>query len=275
MLINCKRQLIDLNTPKVMGIINLTPDSFFDGGQLKTDADFLKQVEKHLLAGASFIDIGGYSSRPGADFVSENDELKRVVPMVDLALNRFPQVLISIDTFRSQVAEECLAIGAAMINDISAGVDDESMLDVIAKHQVPYIMMHKKGDVKNMQSQANYEDLIGEVAFYFSQRIAFARAKNINDLILDVGFGFAKTLEQNYELLKGHQFFKSFELPLMVGVSRKSMIHKALGIEPSESLNGTTFLLAFALQNGANILRVHDVKEAVDCIKLFELIKSE
>jgi dihydropteroate synthase len=275
MLINCKHQLIDLNTPKVMGIINLTPDSFFDGGQLKTDADFLKQVEKHLLAGATFIDIGGYSSRPGADFVSENDELNRLGPMVELALNRFPQALISIDTFRSQVAEECLAIGAAMINDISAGVDDESMLGVIAKYQVPYIMMHKKGDAKKMQSQANYEDLIGEIVLYFSERIALARSKNINDLILDVGFGFAKTLEHNYQLLKEHQFFKSFELPLLVGVSRKSMIYKALGIEPSESLNGTTFLHAFALQNGANIFRVHDVKEAVECIKLYELIKSE
>jgi dihydropteroate synthase len=275
MLINCKHQLIDLNTPKVMGIINLTPDSFFDGGQLKTDADFLKQVEKHLLAGATFIDIGGYSSRPGADFVSENDELNRLGPMVELALNRFPQALISIDTFRSQVAEECLAIGAAMINDISAGVDDESMLGVIAKYQVPYIMMHKKGDAKKMQSQANYEDLIGEIVLYFSERISLARSKNINDLILDVGFGFAKTLEHNYQLLKEHQFFKSFELPLLVGVSRKSMIYKALGIEPSESLNGTTFLHAFALQNGANIFRVHDVKEAVECIKLYELIKSE
>jgi dihydropteroate synthase len=258
-----------------MGIINLTPDSFFDGGQLKTDADFLKQVEKHLLAGATFIDIGGYSSRPGADFVSENDELNRLGPMVELALNRFPQALISIDTFRSQVAEECLAIGAAMINDISAGVDDESMLGVIAKYQVPYIMMHKKGDAKKMQSQANYEDLIGEIVLYFSERISLARSKNINDLILDVGFGFAKTLEHNYQLLKEHQFFKSFELPLLVGVSRKSMIYKALGIEPSESLNGTTFLHAFALQNGANIFRVHDVKEAVECIKLYELIKSE
>lgn len=258
-----------------MGIINLTPDSFFDGGQLKTDADFLKQVEKHLLAGATFIDIGGYSSRPGADFVSENDELNRLGPMVELALNRFPQALISIDTFRSQVAEECLAIGAAMINDISAGVDDEQMFDVIAKYQVPYIMMHKKGHAKNMQAQANYEDLIGEIVLYFSERIALARSKNINDLILDVGFGFAKTLEHNYQLLKEHQFFKSFELPLLVGVSRKSMIYKALGIEPSESLNGTTFLHAFALQNGANIFRVHDVKEAVECIKLYELIKSE
>jgi len=257
-----------------MGIINLTPDSFYDGGQLKSDLDFFNQLEKHLFDGATFIDIGGYSSRPNADFVSEKDELDRVLPIVELALKKFPKALISIDTFRSLVADKCLTSGAAMINDISAAIEDKQMLDIIAKHQVPYIMMHKKGNAKTMQSHTNYDDLIKEIAFYFSERIALARSKNINDLIIDVGFGFAKTLEQNYQLLKNHQFFNTFNIPLLIGISRKSMIHRVLEIDTKESLNGTSFLHAFALQNGANILRVHDVKEAIECIKLFEMIKS-
>lgn len=274
MLINCKGQLIDLRIPKIMGIINVTPDSFYDGGQLKTDTDILFQTEKHLVAGAAFIDVGGYSSRPGADFVAEDEEKQRVIPIVELLVKNFPEINLSIDTFRSQVADECLQSGAAIINDISAGLDDCQMLDVIAKHQVPYIMMHKRGNANTMQSLTNYNDLIKEMAYYFSERVAAARSKNINDVILDVGFGFAKTLEQNFHLLQQHAFFKSLEAPLLIGISRKSMIYKTLETDAKKSLNGTTFLHAFALQNGANILRVHDVKEAMECIKLYEMLKN-
>lgn len=256
-----------------MGIINLTPDSFYDGGLLKTDKEILNQTERHLQEGATFVDLGGYSSRPNAEFVDETEEKKRVLPIVELLIKNFPGIYLSIDTFRSQVADECLQSGAAIINDISAGLDDDKMLDVIARHQVPYIMMHKRGNAKTMQSLTDYNDLTNDIAFYFSERLATARSKNINDLILDVGFGFAKTLAQNYELLREHAFFKSFEVPLLIGISRKSMIYKTLETDAKNSLNGTTFLHAFALQNGANILRVHDVKEAVECVKLFNQIK--
>lgn len=273
MLINCKGSLIDLKQPRIMVIINVTPDSFYDGGHLKNDFEVLSQVEKHLTNGANFIDLGGYSSRPGATFVDENEECKRVVPIVELILKNFPDARLSIDTFRSQIADKCLEIGAAMINDISAGIDDENMFNIIAKHQVPYVMMHKRGHAHTMQGMTIYDNLIKNIASYFSERINLARQKNINDIILDVGFGFAKTLEQNFELLQGHSFFKTFELPLLVGISRKSMIYKALDTDAKNSLNGTTFLHAYALQNGANILRVHDVKEAQECIKLFEKIQ--
>lgn len=274
MLINCKGQLFDLNHPKIMGITNVTPDSFYDGGHLKTDNDILKQVEKHLREGATFIDLGGYSSRPGADFVDEFEEANRVLPIVELLLKNFPKILLSIDTFRSKIAEESILRGAAMINDISAGEDDWNMFDVICKYQVPYIMMHKRGHSQNMQQLTTYDDLIKEITFYFSERIALARQKNINDIIIDLGYGFAKTLEQNFELLKHQAFFKLFDLPILTGISRKSMIYKTLDLDAKKSLNGTTFLHAIALLNGANILRVHDVKEAHECIKLYEIYKQ-
>lgn len=272
--INCKGTLINLSTPKVMGIVNVTPDSFFDGGKL-TDADSVVfQVEKMLQEGATFIDLGGYSSKPGAEFVSETEELNRVIPVVKLLVEKFPDILLSIDTFRSEVAKQAIENGAALINDISAGLLDENMLETVAKLQVPYIMMHMKGTPKTMQSLANYEDLLKEMNFYFSERIAKARHFGLNDIIIDPGFGFAKTLEQNYELLQNLELLQFHDLPILAGISRKSMIYKALETSPEAALNGTTFLHAFCLQKGAKILRVHDVKEAVECVKLMGQFKE-
>ncbi|MBC5834397.1 dihydropteroate synthase [Flavobacterium sp. F372] len=266
--INCKGTLIDLSTPKVMGIVNVTPDSFFEGGKLTNSDEILGQVEKMLNDGATFIDLGGYSSKPGADFVSESEELNRVIPIVKLLVEKFPDILLSIDTFRSEVAKQAVENGAAIINDISAGLLDENMFETVAKLQVPYIMMHMKGTPKTMQSLANYDDLLKEMNFYFSERISKARSFGLNDIIIDPGFGFAKTIEHNYELLQNLELLQFQELPILAGISRKSMIYKTLETSPEEALNGTTFLHAFCLQKGANILRVHDVKEAVECVKL-------
>jgi dihydropteroate synthase len=272
--INCKGTLINLSTPKVMGIVNVTPDSFFDGGKLTNSNEILFQVEKMLVDGATFIDLGGYSSKPGAEFVSETEELNRVIPIVKLLVENFPDILLSIDTFRSEVAKQAIENGAALINDISAGLLDEKMLETVAKLQVPYIMMHMKGTPQTMQSLANYDDLLKEMNYYFSERIAKARRFGLNDIIIDPGFGFAKTLEHNYELLQNLELLQFHDLPILAGISRKSMIYKALETSPEEALNGTTFLHAFCLQKGANILRVHDVKEAVECVKLMWQFKE-
>ena len=270
MTINCKGNLIDCNIPKVMGILNVTPNSFFDGGKYSDAEAILLQVEKMLQEGATFIDVGGYSSKPNAEFVSEQEELNRILPIVQLILNRFPKTLLSIDTFRSSVAKACLENGAAMINDISAGKLDDKMLETIANFQVPYSMMHLRGTPETMQTQTNYDAIVKEMLFYFSERVAAARALGINDLIIDPGFGFAKTTEQNFEVLQKLELFKTFELPILVGFSRKSMIYKTLNSNALEALNGTTVLNTLALSKGAKILRVHDVKEAVECVKLFE-----
>jgi len=272
--INCKGTLIDLSTPKVMGIVNVTPDSFFDGGKLTNSDEIVRQVEKMLQDGATFIDLGGYSSKPGAEFVSEVEELNRVIPIVKLLVEKFPDILLSIDTFRSEVAKQAVENGAAIINDISAGLLDEKMLETVAKLQVPYIMMHMKGTPKNMQSLAKYDDLLKEMNFYFSERIAKARSFGLNDIIIDPGFGFSKTIEHNYELLQNLELLQFHELPILAGISRKSMIYKTLETSPENALNGTTFLHAFCLQKGANILRVHDVKEAVECVKLMCQFKN-
>jgi dihydropteroate synthase len=253
-----------------MGILNVTPDSFYDGGKYKDEKSILKQVEKMLTDGATFIDIGAYSSRPGAMEVDESTELKRILPIVKLVLKAFPESILSIDTFRSKVAEECIKGGAAIINDISAGYRDEKMLDVVALFGVPYIMMHMKGTPKTMQSNTDYEDMFKEILYYFSERIALAKSKGIKDIIIDPGFGFAKTLAQNYQLLNELELFKFNEHPLLVGLSRKSMIHKLLNTDASHALNGTTALHMVSLQKGANILRVHDVKEAVECVQLHQ-----
>ena len=272
--INCKGTLINLSTPKVMGIVNVTPDSFFDGGKLTNSNEIVLQVEKMLRDGATFIDLGGYSSKPGAEFVSEAEELNRVVPIVKVLVEKFPDILLSIDTFRSEVAKKAIENGAALINDISAGLLDENMLETVAKLQVPYIMMHMKGTPKTMQSLANYDDLLKEMNFYFSERVAKARSFGLNDIIIDPGFGFAKTLEQNYELLQNLELLQFHDLPILAGISRKSMIYKALETSPENALNGTTFLHAFCLQKGANILRVHDVKEAVECVSLIRQLDN-
>ena len=228
MTINCKGNLIDLSSPKVMGILNVTPNSFFDGGKHSDEKAILIQVEKMLSEGATFIDIGGYSSKPSADFVSEEEELQRLLPVVQNVGKEFPEAIISIDTFRSKVAKETVENGAAIINDISAGNLDDAMLETVSQLKVPYIMMHMKGTPQTMQSMAQYENIVKEMMFYFSERVAKARSLGINDLIIDPGFGFAKTLEQNFEVLSKLELFQMLELPILAGLSRKSMIYKTL-----------------------------------------------
>lgn len=268
MTINCQGNLVDISSPRVMGILNSTPNSFYDGGKYRSDLEFLGQVEKMLDQGASFIDIGAYSSKPDADWVTEEEELKRILPVVNLILKEFPNTLISIDTFRSEVAKRAVEQGAAMINDISAGLLDPQMLEVVGRLKVPYIMMHMRGTPKTMTKLTDYKDIVLEMNFYFSERIAAARSFGIKDIILDPGYGFAKTMEQNYEVLQKQELFKFFELPLLVGVSRKSMIYKLLEIEAREALNGTSVVNTIALTKEANILRVHDVREAVEVIAI-------
>ena len=251
-----------------MGILNITPDSFYDGGKYKSDAEFLKQTEKMLLEGAAFIDVGAASSKPNATEISEDDELHRIVPIVDLILKNFPETYISIDTYRSKIAQTCVENGASVINDISAGTLDAQMMQTAAKLQVPYIMMHMKGTPQTMQSLANYENIIKEMLFYFSEKLASARALGIVDIIVDPGFGFAKTISQNFEILKKLELFQHLEVPILIGVSRKSMIYKTLNTTVEDALNGTTVLNTFAVTKGANILRVHDVKAAMECVQL-------
>lgn len=274
MTINCKGQLIDLSQPKVMGILNITPNSFFDGGKYSSDEEIIAKVQKMLNDGATFIDVGAYSSKPNAEFVSEDEELNRIIPVVQLLVKQFPSILLSIDTFRSEVASACIENGAAIINDISAGNLDDKMLEVIAKYNVPYIMMHMRGKPETMQSMTDYDDIVKEILFYFSEKISQARSLGINDLIIDPGFGFAKTIEQNYEVMQKVELFHNLELPMLIGISRKSMIHKFLGISADDALNGTTFLNTIALTKGAQILRVHDVKEAVECVKLYQKLNQ-
>jgi len=272
MTINCKGQLIDLSIPKVMGILNITPDSFYDGGKYKNDKDILYQAEKMLNEGATFIDIGAYSSRPNAEHISEEEELNRIIPIIETLSKTFPNILMSIDTFRSRVAKEGIQSGACMINDISAGKLDQDMIQMVADLHVPYVMMHMRGNPQTMQNFTSYEYLIKDILFYFSECIAIARSGGIVDIIIDPGFGFAKTIVQNFEMLKHLDHFKRLDLPILVGVSRKSMIYKSLDITAIDALNGTTVLNTIALQNGANILRVHDVKEAMECVRLHNLV---
>lgn len=272
MTINCNGNLIDLNSPKVMGILNCTPDSFFDGGKYKNENEILSQVEKMLSEDATFIDLGAYSSKPNAAFVSEEEETNRLLPIVDLLVKHFPDILLSIDTFRASVAEKAIQSGAVIINDISAGSLDQNMFSTVARLQVPYIMMHMKGTPQTMQTLTQYQNICKEMRYYFSEKVAQARQLGINDLIIDPGFGFAKTTEQNFEVLQKLELFQTLNLPLLAGISRKSMIYKTLEITPQESLNGTSILNTIALQKGAKILRVHDVKEAVQCIELVQKV---
>ena len=274
MTIRCKEQLIDLATPKVMGILNVTPNSFFDGGKYKSDSEILNQVEKMLSDGATFIDVGAYSSKPSAEVVTEAEEINRILPVVTSILKEFPKTILSIDTFRSELARICIENGAAIINDISAANLDDAMLEVIAKYKVPFIMMHMRGTPQTMQTMTNYENIIKEMLFYFAQNCARARSYGIDDLIIDPGFGFAKTIEQNFEILQKLELFQMLELPLLVGVSRKSMIYKTLETNAEQALNGTTVLNTIALTKGANILRVHDVREAVECVRLFNQVEN-
>lgn len=272
--INCNGSLIDLKSPKVMGILNVTPDSFYDGGTYSKLSDVLKHVEHMLTNGATFIDVGAYSSRPNADDVSETEELKRSIPVIEAISKTFPEALISIDTFRSSVAKACVNAGASLVNDISAGQLDKEMMPTVAALQVPYIMMHMKGTPQTMTSNTNYDNLTKDILSYFSEKISEANALGINDIILDVGFGFSKTREQNFELLNHLDSFNITGLPMLVGLSRKSTIYKTLNTTALKALNGTTAMHAWALQQGSNILRVHDVKEAMEVITLYNALKS-
>lgn len=273
MTINIKGRLIDLSVPKVMGILNLTPDSFYDGGEYRTEQEVLKHAEDMLVAGAPILDIGGMSSRPGAKVIEAGEELERILVHVKNIIPKFPHAIISIDTIRASVADECLKAGAHIINDISGGRFDIDMLSVVAKHKAPFVVMHMKGMPDNMQENPHYENVTTEVTDFFAERINACRKAGIGDVILDPGFGFGKTLEHNYSLLKSFKYFSALNCPLMVGASRKGMIYKALGVKAADALNGTTVVNTIALMNGANILRVHDVKQAVEAVKLVQLLK--
>lgn len=272
MTINCKGTLVDLSSPKVMGILNITPDSFFDGGKYKDEIALLNQVEKMLIEGATFIDVGAYSSRPGATHISEEEELKRIVPVIDLLINNFPEIIISVDTFRSKVAKETINYGAAIINDISGGNMDVKMFETVANLKVPYILMHMLGTPQNMQKNPVYDDVVKDIISFFAKQIFDLHQLKLNDVIIDVGFGFGKTKDHNFDILKNLSLFKSLDAPILAGISRKSMLYKTLDISAQEALNATTSANTIALLNGANILRVHDVKEAVEAVKIVEQV---
>jgi len=266
--INCKGNLIDLSTSKVMSIINTTPDSFYDGGKNNTISNALTKIENDLKYGASFIDIGGYSSKPNANSVSEKEEINRTIIYIEKILKRFPKTIISIDTFRSKVASLAIEAGASIINDISAFELDNKMLDTIIKYNVPYILMHMQGEPKNMQNNPIYKNPVKEVFDFLSKKIKTLNDSGINDIIIDPGFGFGKSISHNYNLMSNLILFKELKQPVLVGISRKSMISKLLKTSSINTLNGTTALNMYALSNGAKILRVHDVKQAMECIKI-------
>ncbi len=272
--LNCRGNLIDLSAPKVMGIINVTPDSFYDGGNTFSEENILKQAEKMLAEGATFLDIGGYSTRPGADEISEKEETNRVVGAIEVILKKFPEALISVDTFRSKVAKIAVKNGAAMVNDVSGGTLDSEMYQTVAQLNVPYILMHMRGTPKTMAKLSDYKNVTLEVLKDLSEKLSVARAAGINDIIADPGFGFAKTRAQSFELLNNLELFQNLEIPLLVGVSRKSFIYKTLETSAENALNGTTALNTIALLKGASILRVHDVKEAVQCVKLWTEVQG-
>jgi dihydropteroate synthase len=272
MTINCKGQLLDLSIPKVMGIINVTPDSFFDGGKLSSTDAVLQHAERMLTEGADILDIGGMSSRPGAEIIYAEEELKRVIAPLKSLVQHFPKAIISVDTIHANVAEESLQIGAHIINDISAGRFDEGMLSVVSKHRAPFIIMHMKGLPSDMQREPYYENVTTEVMDFFAERIEACRKAGINDTILDPGFGFGKSIAHNYTLLRNLSYFAQLNLPIVAGVSRKGMICKVLGVNPEDALNGTTIVNTIALMRGAHILRVHDVKEAKQAINLVQTL---
>lgn len=272
--LNSNGKLIDLSSPLVMAILNVTPDSFYGKSRINNLDQALKTTEEFIKEGAKFIDIGAYSSRPGAADVSEAEELQRLIPIVEAITQTFPEIFISIDTFRANVAEAAILSGAHIINDISAGNLDEAMFETVAKLQVPYIMMHMKGTPQNMQENPVYEDVANEVLTYFIEKTNRLQQVGVKDMIIDPGFGFAKNTEHNYKLLQQMESLNLLKLPILVGFSRKSMITKVLNIKAEEALNGTSILNTVALQKGASILRVHDVKAAMECVKLSEKIMS-
>ncbi|WP_316808374.1 dihydropteroate synthase [Pedobacter agri] len=272
--LNVKGRLIDLSKPKVMGILNITPDSFYSNSRTKSVSEALSQAEKFLQEGATFIDIGGYSSRPGATDIPADEELHRLIPVVEAISKMFPEAIISIDTFRAKVAEETIYAGAHLVNDISAGDMDAKMFETVARLQVPYMIMHMQGTPQTMQQNPTYQNVTLEVIDYLARKIAALRSLKIHDVIIDPGFGFGKTIAHNYQLLNEMEAFKIFKLPILAGFSRKGMIHKVLGNTAAEALNGTSVLNTIALQKGAGILRVHDVREAVECVKLVEMLDT-
>jgi dihydropteroate synthase len=272
---NNNRLLLNLDEPAIMGILNVTPDSFFDGGKFLNDETIIKKVNSMEYEGATIIDIGGYSTRPNADNVSEEEELQRVIPIIKLVKHNFPTLLISIDTFRSEVAKQAFAAGANIVNDISGGTMDENMFKTIAELKVPYILMHIKGTPQNMQKNPTYNNVVEEVKQYFSDKIKELNSLGFENIILDLGFGFGKTIKHNYQLLNNLEQFKSFNLPILTGISRKSMIYKILDTSADEALNGTSVLNTIALMKGSNILRVHDVKEAKEVTLLIKSLKSK
>jgi len=270
-LINVKGKLLDLSAPQVMGILNITPDSFYSKSRKNSKVDISERTNQILSEGASIIDIGAYSSRPDAEDVSEKEEIDRLRPALELINKEHPDAIISVDTFRAKVVSVCVEeYGVAIINDISGGEMDANMFDTVARLNVPYIMMHMKGTPQDMQSQPHYDDLLKEVFLYFAEKVYKLHQMGVKDIILDPGFGFGKTVDHNYELLAHLQDFELFQLPILVGVSRKSMITKLLNITTDEALNGTSVVDTIALTKGADILRVHDVKEAVQAVKIFE-----
>ena len=272
--INFKGNLISLTRPVVMSILNTTPDSFFDGGKYNSIEKALKKVEKDLNQGATIIDIGGYSTKPGGNNVTIDEEIRRTIPYIEKIVDTFPDINISIDTFRGKVAALALDAGAGMINDVSAWNLDKEMFETIKKYNVPYVLMHMKGEPKNMQDNPRYENVTKEVIKFLSNKINKLNSNGINDVVIDPGFGFGKTNSDNYKLLKNMEFLKVLKAPILAGISRKSMIYKILKINKLESINGTTALNMFALSKGAKILRVHDVKQAMECIYLSEQINS-
>ena len=273
--INVNGRLMDLSEPQVMGILNVTPDSFYTGNRGVTERSIIDRLHQILDEGASIVDIGAYSSRPGADEVSTEEEMKRLRMGLELVRKHHPEAIVSVDTFRADVAKMCVEeYGVAIVNDISAGQMDGQMFTTIARLGVPYIIMHMKGTPQDMQVNPQYGHFLKEVFYYFSEKVQRLRDLGVKDIIIDPGFGFGKTLEHNYELMNHLEEFSLFELPLLVGVSRKSMIYKFLDITPEEALNGTTALNTIALLKGANILRVHDVKEAVESVRIVEKMKS-
>ena len=274
MTITLNQQLLDLSTPRVMAIMNLTPDSFYDGGKLKNHEQVLAKVQQFIDEGASIIDLGGYSTRPGAAYISVEEEISRVIPVVQLIREHFRAIPLSVDTFRSQVARAALEQGASMVNDVSGATADDLMLDLIAEYQVPYVGMHMRGTPQTMNTLTDYQDIVFEIRYFFSTLAEEVAKRNINDLIVDPGLGFAKTIAQNFHLLYHLDAFKLLELPVLIGLSRKSMIYKTLNTTPENALNGSSALHMAALERGAHLLRVHDVKEAQECIKLFTQLRD-
>jgi len=274
MVLNIKGSVLDLSIPKIMGVLNVTPDSFYDGGIYSSEKKILKQVEKMVLDGADIIDVGGYSSKPGATSITIEEEEKRVIPIIKLIYKTFKESIISVDTFRSEISEKSINAGASIINDISGGDLDNNIYKIAGKYKTPYIIMHMRGNPSNMQNNPVYKNINYEIIKDLSKKIELAQSNGVGDIIIDPGFGFGKTIEHNYQILNNLKLYKILDKPILIGISRKSMIYKLLKTEPSKALNGTTVLNTIALINGANILRVHDVKEAKEVIKLCSFLKE-